>query len=385
MIEQLSKEFIDLCKDFYGDDHIPLHRPYFNDDEKEMLSKCIDSNYVSSAGKEISLFENELSNITGIKNVIAVVNGTSALHIILDCIDISQNDEVITQALTFVATANAISYTGASPIFVDSDVDTYGMSPDSLESFLSKNAIKTDDFPINKITKKKIKAIMPMHTFGCPVKIREIKEIADDWKIIMLEDCAESLFSFVDNLHSGNFSLASSLSFNGNKLITTGGGGAVMTNDDELAKKIRHRATTSKLPHTYEYIHDEIAYNYRMPNLNAVLGLAQLKKKDDFINDKRKLHADYETFFEKFNLRMQKEMEGTKSNYWLNTVEFDCAQDKEKFLEITNSFNVYTRPIWKLMTELKMYASSQKTDLTNSMKIYSTCANIPSGYRVDYD
>lgn len=380
-MKKLSSKFINLVREIYNNESpVVLHRPYFDEDEKKSLSNCIDSNFVSSAGPEISQFEKEISRITGLKHVIATVNGTSALHLAMHELGLSEDNEVITQALTFVATANAISYTGAKPVFLDVDLDTYGLSPEALDTFLSKSAHKTDLYPINKKTKKIIKAVVPMHTFGCPSRIKDIYDICQEWGLDLIEDCAESLGSFSDGLHTGKLARVSTLSFNGNKIITTGGGGAVLTDDTKIANSIRHIATTAKKQHPHRYIHDQVSYNYRMPNLNAVLGLAQISKLSNFLEKKRKLHTIYKDFFDSYGYKMQEELKSSSSNFWLNSIEFNNSEERDYFLKSTNSQNVFTRQIWDLMHSLNMFKACERDSLKNSKYLFQRVVNIPSSY-----
>ena len=282
---------------FKTNEFIPLHEPKFIGNEKKYLNDCIDSTFVSSVGKYVDKFEEEFAKKVGSKYAVATVNGTSALHISLLLADVKAEDEVITQALTFVATCNAISYIGAKPVFVDVDLDTMGLSPNSLKKFLKENCETINNQCINKTTKKIIKACVPMHTFGHACKIEDIKNICDEWNIALVEDAAESLGSYYKEKHTGTFGKLGAFSFNGNKIITSGGGGVIVTDDEEFAKKAKHLTTTAKIPHKWEYVHDEIGYNYRMPNLNAALLVAQLEKLNDFIASKRDLALKYEKIF----------------------------------------------------------------------------------------
>ena len=358
---------------------IPLHEPRFMGNEKRYLNECIDSTFVSSVGKFVDRFEVDFAKKVGSRYAIATVNGTAALHISLILADVCKDDEVITQPLTFVATCNAISYCGAKPIFVDVDLDTMGLSPSSLLNFLESNCKKVENKCINKTTNKTIKACVPMHTFGHPCKIDEIKTICDEWNIALVEDAAESLGSYYKEQHTGTFGKLGAFSFNGNKIITSGGGGAIVTDDENLAKKAKHLTTTAKIPHPYEYRHDMVGYNYRMPNLNAALLVAQLEQLDKFIESKRKLAIEYEKFFAKYNdIDLIKEAQNSKSNYWLQAVLLKDLDKRDKFLEFTNKNGVMTRPIWKLMSELEMFKNSQSNDLKNSKYLEQRVVNITS-------
>ena len=376
----MYSEIVNFIREtFQTKEFLPLHEPKFLGNEKKYLNDCIDSTFVSSVGKYVDRFEEEFTQKVGSKFAIATVNGTSALHISLLLADVKKDDEVITQALTFVATCNAISYIGAKPIFVDVDLDTLGLSPTSLENFLEKNCEVIDSRCINKTTKKTIKACVPMHTFGHPCKIDKIKEICDRWHINLVEDSAESLGSYYKNKHSGTFSKVSAFSFNGNKIITSGGGGVIITDDEILAKKAKHLTTTAKVPHPYEYEHDIIGYNYRMPNLNASLLVAQLEQVDKFIKSKRDLALKYEEFFNSYkDIEFIKEPQEAKSNYWLQAVLLKDKDLRDKFLDFMNKNGVMCRPIWKLMSELEMFKDCQKDDLKNSIYLQQRVVNISS-------
>ena len=368
-----------IHKIYDTNEFIPLHEPKFIGNEKKYLSECIDSTFVSSVGKFVNKFEDEFASYIGSKYAIATVNGTSALHISLLLAGVTLNDEVITQALTFVATANAISYTGAKPIFLDVDLDTLGLSPHAIKKFLENNCEIKNKKCVNKTTGKIIKACVPMHTFGHPCKIDEIKNICDAWHVKIIEDSAESLGSFYKKKHTGTFGKLGIFSFNGNKIITSGGGGVIVTDDEKLAKKAKHLTTTAKVPHPYEYKHDEIAYNYRMPNLNAALLCAQLENLEDFINSKRVLACEYEKFFSKIDdIKFIKEPVHAKSNYWLNALLLKTKKDKDLFLKWTNKEGIMTRPAWKLLSDLKMFKNFQKDELKNSKYLQDRIVNIPS-------
>jgi len=359
-------------------DFIPLHEPKFIGNEKKYLNECIDSTFVSSVGKFVDEFEEKIANYTGAKYAIATSNGTSALHISLLLADVDQNSEVITQPLTFVATCNAISYCGAQPIFIDVDKDTMGLSPVSLKEFLENNATVKNQQCINNKTGKVIKACIPMHTFGHPCRIDEIKAICDKYQIFLIEDAAESVGSIYKGKHTGTFGQVGVMSFNGNKIITSGGGGCIVTNDNALAKKAKHLTTTAKVSHKWDFNHDMVGYNYRMPNLNAALLVAQLENLDDFIARKRKLAHTYETFFSNAQYFFVKEPKECKSNYWLNTIILKDKRQRDDFLEKTNSNGVMTRPIWTLMNKLPMFEYAQCGNLTNSDWLEERVVNIPS-------
>ena len=373
------QNIVDFIKEtFKTNEFIPLHEPRFIGNEKKYLNDCIDSTFVSSVGKYVDTFEKEFEKTVGSKYAIASVNGTAALHISLILADVQKDDEVITQALTFIATCNAISYIGAKSIFVDVDLNTMGMSPKSLKEFLESNCELTNNQCINKTTKKIIKACVPMHTFGHPCRIDEIKEICDVWNITLVEDAAESLGSYYKEKHTGTFGKIAAFSFNGNKIITSGGGGVIVTDDETIAKRAKHITTTAKIPHPYEYVHDQIAYNYRLPNLNAALLVAQLEQLDGFLKSKRELALKYKEFFSKEDITFIEELKDSKANYWLQAILLKDKNQRDEFLEFTNKNGVMTRPIWKLMNELEMFKDCQKDDLKNSKYLEERVVNIPS-------
>jgi len=376
----MYKNIVEFIQKTYNTkEFIPLHEPRFNGNEKKYLNECIDSTFVSSVGAYVDMFEENFASFVGSKYAVAMVNGTSALHISLLLADVKKDDEVITQALTFVATANAISYCDAKPIFVDVDLDTMGMSPDTLKAFLEVNCEIVDARCINKTTNKIIKACVPMHTFGHPCKIDEIKTICDEWCITLVEDAAESLGSYYKDKHTGTFGQMGVFSFNGNKIITSGGGGVLVTDDEKLAFRAKHLSTTAKVPHKYEYEHDELGFNYRMPNLNAALLLAQLEQLDNFLENKRDLASKYEIFFkDDLEIDFVKEPNDAKSNYWLQALLVKDKDKRDDFLEYTNNNGVMCRVIWRLMNELDMYKDSQTTSLNNSKYLQTRVVNIPS-------
>jgi len=357
---------------------IPLHEPRFIGNEKKYLNECIDSTFVSSVGKFVDEFEKKIADYVGANFAVATSNGTSALHIALLLANVTENDEVISQPLTFVATCNAISYCGASPIFIDVDKDTMGLSPSALHEFLEKNTSIKNQQCINNKTGRVIKVCVPMHTFGQPCRIDEIKGICDRYYINLIEDAAESLGSFYKDKHTGTFGQVGVMSFNGNKIITAGGGGCIVTNDKALAKKAKHLTTTAKVPHKWDFNHDMVGYNYRMPNLNAALLVAQLENLDNFISSKRKLANVYETFFNSTNYVFVKESMDSKSNYWLNSILLKNKQQRDEFLGETNSSGIMTRPIWTLMNKLPMFERAQCGNLKNSEWLEDRVVNIPS-------
>jgi perosamine synthetase len=375
----MFENVIDFIQETYQTKNfIPLHEPRFVGNEKKYLNDCIDSTFVSSVGKFVDKFENLIAKYTGAKYAVAISNGTSALHTSLLIANVDQNDEVITQPLTFVATCNAISYCGAKAIFIDVDKDTMGLSPTALRSFLEKNTIINNNRCINKKTKKIIKVCVPMHSYGHPCKIDEIKKICDEYNIFLIEDAAESIGSTYKNKHTGTFGHLGVISFNGNKIITAGGGGCIITNDKILAEKAKHLTTTAKIPHKWDFNHDMVGYNYRMPNLNAALLVAQLEKLNDFIINKRNLANKYKVFFNKTDYNFFKEPKNCKSNYWLNSIILKNKTERDQFLEKTNSSGVMTRPTWKLMNKLSMFKNSQCDGLKNSKWLSERVVNIPS-------
>lgn len=362
---------------------VPLHAPTFAGNEKKYLIETIDSTFVSSVGAFVDRFEAALANYTGAAHAIACVNGTNALHISLLVSGVAPGDEVITQALTFIATANAISYSQATPIFVDVDLDTLGMSPQALQKFLEETAIKKPDgYSYNKNTGKKISACVPMHTFGLALRIDEIAQICKDWNIALIEDAAESLGTSYKGVHTGRFGTIGTFSFNGNKTITSGGGGALITDDAVIAQRIKHLTTQAKVPHPWEYKHDSIGYNYRMPNLNAALLCAQMEQLPMFIENKRMLSTLYQTFFTQKNIKYISEIENSQSNYWLNAIQLENKIEQQAFLEFTNKNGVMTRPIWDLMNTLPMFKDCQHDGLANSQFLADRIVNIPSSVRL---
>ncbi|NQX81170.1 MAG: LegC family aminotransferase [Flavobacteriaceae bacterium] len=381
MIDKLVK----YIREIYSvkESFLPLHEPRFLGNEKKYLNECIDSTFVSSVGKFVDKFEAMICEITGAKYAVATSNGTSALHIGLVLADVKQNDLVITQALTFVATVNALKYTGATPVFVDVDKDTMGLSPKSLLEFLKENTSFIDGKCIHNNTKKQIKACVPMHTFGHACRIDEIVEICNKYNIKVVEDSAESLGTTYKNKHTGTFGDMGVYSFNGNKTITCGGGGVLVTNDEALAKRAKHITTTAKVPHKWEYDHDEVGYNYRMPNINAALACAQLEQLDGFINNKRELSGLYKTFFEgQENIEFRIAPKDSDSNYWLQAVCLEDKQARDEFLDKTNAEGIMTRPIWTLMNKVKMIGEFIQGDLSNSEWLEDRIVNITSSVRI---
>ena len=377
-------KIIAFIRELYNNpnDIISLHEPIFKGNEKKYLSECIDSTYVSSVGKFVDSFELKMAEYTGAKHAIVCVNGTAALHMSLMLCGIQKDDEVLTQPLTFISTANAISYTGAQPVFIDVDLETMGLSPTSVQLFLEEfGDLRNDGFCYNKVTGRRISACVPMHTFGHPTKIEELVKVCDNYNIPVVEDAAESLGSKYRGKHTGTFGKLGILSFNGNKIITTGGGGMILTNDEELSLKAKHLTTQAKKNHLWEYSHDQIGYNYRMPNINAALGLAQLEQLDDFLASKREIANQYSLFFRTQSIIFISEPENAVSNYWLNSIRFKDFNEREAFLTISNENGIRTRPAWQLMNKLTMFAGCQTDSLVNASKIADTLVNLPSSVR----
>jgi len=373
------ENFISFVRDtFNSKDFIPLHAPTFVGKEKEFLNDCIESTFVSSVGKYVDLSEEMVSKIIGVNKSVAVVNGTAGLQVALKLAGVKPNDEVITQALTFVATANAIAYNYATPIFLDVDIDTMGLSPKAVEQFLEAHGEIREDGCYNKLTNKKIAACLPMHTFGFPIHLNEMIIVCEKWNIPLVEDAAESLGSLYQNKPTGSFGSLGVFSFNGNKIITSGGGGMIVSKNEELGSQAKHLTTTAKIPHPYEYNHDQLGYNFRMPNINAALLCAQLEQLDAFIEKKRLLAIEYSKFFNKSDVIFREELPNTRANYWLMCIELQNKSDRKFFLEESNAKGVMTRPIWKLMHRLPMYQNCFRDSQTNAEYLESTIVNIPS-------
>jgi aminotransferase in exopolysaccharide biosynthesis len=373
---------IAFIKSRYPDqDFVSLHEPRFRGNEKKYLLDTIDSTFVSSVGAYVDRVETMIQDICRTEKAVAVVNGTAAIQVALRLVGVRPGDEVITQALTFVATANAIVYSGATPVFVDVDLDTMGLSPQALELFLTKNAEIREDGCYNKNTHKRISACIPMHTFGFPVHINELMTVCNKWSIPIVEDAAESLGSQYHGKSTGSFGSIGVFSFNGNKITTGGGGGIMVSDNPEYGKKAKYLTTTAKVPHPFEYVHDEVGYNFRMPNLNAALACAQLEQLDTFLKDKRQLAQEYELFFDKKGIKFRKELPETKANYWLMCVELETKAERDLFLEESNCSKVMTRPIWRLMHHLPMYENCQRDEQLNAAFLEERIVNIPSSVR----
>lgn len=403
------KSTIDFIKLVYGNkEFTPLAVPVFAGNEKEYLNECIDTTFVSSVGKFVDRFEEDMAKYTGAKKAVVCVSGTNALHMSLMLAGVERDDEVLTQALTFIATCNALSYIGAHPVFLDVDKTTMGLSPDAMKEWLQANAEIRDNktatkidiqshteystlqYPLepdtkacyNKTTGRRIKACVPMHTFGHPVRIEEIANLCKEWHIELVEDAAESIGSLYKGQHTGTFGRIGAISFNGNKTITTGGGGMLLFNDEELGKYAKHITTQAKVPHRWEFRHDHIGYNYRMPNINAALGCAQLENLDKYVASKRKVAAEYIEYFKNVDgIDFFAEPENTFSNYWLSAVVLKDKESQLAFLQETNDNGVMTRPIWELMNRLPMFENCQNDGLKNTIYFADRVVNIPSSVR----
>jgi perosamine synthetase len=375
----MFSDFINFIRKIYDTKNtISLHEPKFIGNEKKYLNQCIDSNFVSSAGKFVDEFEKKIALYTGSKYAVATTNGTAALHTSLILANVGQNNEVITQSLNFVASCNAVSYCDAKLIFIDVDLDTMGLSPSALRAFLKKNTIIKNKQCINTKSNRIIKACLPMHSYGHPCRIEEIKKICKEYNLFLIEDAAESLGSFYKEKHTGTFGQVGAISFNGNKIITAGGGGCIVTDDKSLAEKAIHITKTAKISHKWNFNHDMIGYNYRMPNLNAALLVAQLEKLEEFISKKRNLAKKYEAFIQSTDYKFFKEPVDCKSNYWLNNIIFKNKTQRDQFLGVTNSNGILTRPIWTLMNKLPMFKYAQCDGLKNSEWLAERVVNLPS-------
>ncbi|MEZ9709070.1 LegC family aminotransferase [Vibrio breoganii] len=374
-----ATSIVEFVRDTYRtDEFIPLHAPTFNGNEKAYLMETIDSTFVSSVGKFVDDFERKIEAYTGTAKAVATVNGTAALHAALYMADVQRGDLVITQALTFVATCNALYHMGAEPIFVDVSPVSLGLCPKAVDVFLSEHAEITEAGCIHRQTGKRIKAVVPMHTFGHPVELDELVAVCLKWNLVLVEDAAESLGSFYKGKHTGTMGDVSAISFNGNKIITTGGGGMVLCKTEELGARTKHVTTTAKVPHPYEFFHDEPGFNYRMPNLNAALGCAQMEVIEQYLKQKRQLAKCYENLFSGTDFQFVTEPDYAESNYWLNAIICPDKKSREEILAGTNSAGVMTRPIWQLMHRLPMFENAMRGDLTYSEFIEAHLINLPS-------
>jgi aminotransferase in exopolysaccharide biosynthesis len=378
------KNITDFIHELYEtNDFVPLSVPAFVGNEKKYLEECIDSTFVSSVGKFVDRIEEMVAEYTGAKKAVVCVSGTNALHMAMMLAGVERNDEVLIQALTFIATCNAISYVGAHPVFIDVDKDTMGLSPKAVREWLEVNAEIKEGTCYNKRTGRRIKVCVPMHTFGHPVHLDELVKVCEEWHIELVEDAAESLGSFYKGRHTGTFGKVGAISFNGNKTITTGGGGMLLFNDEELAKLAKHLTTQAKVSHRWEFRHDHIGYNYRMPNINAALGCAQMEHLEEFVLNKRETAIKYAEFFKNIdNIDFFMEPVECRSNYWLNAVILKDKNVQLEFLQQTNDNGVMTRPIWELMNRLPMFEHCQNDGLENSIWFADRVVNIPSSVKI---
>lgn len=375
----LFNGLVTFVRDHYRtNDFVPLHAPVFAGNEREFVLETIETTFVSSVGAFVNRFENNMASYTGSPRAVAIMNGTAALHIALKLAGVVAGDLVISQPLTFVATCNAISYCAAEPLFIDVDRHTMGLSAVALEAWLDENAF-IDDAGLcrTKADHRPIRACVPMHTFGHPADLDGLVDVCARWQIFLIEDAAESLGSFYKGRHTGTFGQIGTLSFNGNKIITTGGGGMVLC-DDVIGTRAKHLTTTAKQPHPYEFIHDEVGYNYRLPNLNAALGCAQLEQLETFVAEKRALAAQYAALLATSALQFVVEPAGCRSNYWLNAVICESRDGRNALLKATNDSGVMTRPIWALMNNLTMYENCRRGELTNAEWLEARVVNLPS-------
>ncbi len=378
-----------MIRDRFGageGDFVPLHAPTFSGNEKKYLDECIDSTFVSSVGAFVDRFERDIAEYTGARRAVVCVSGTNALHMALMLAGVERDDEVLTQSLSFIATCNAISYIGAHPVFIDVDYDTMGLSPAALREWLEKHTVKDAGNVLrNKSTGRRVKSVVPMHTFGHPCRIEEIASICDEYCLELVEDAAESIGSFYKGKHTGTFGGIGAISFNGNKTITTGGGGMLLFNDEKLADLAKHLTTQAKVPSRWEFIHDHIGYNYRMPNINAALGCAQLEEISGFLASKRKTAEIYREFFasEPGGIKFMAEPTESVSNYWLNAIAFPTREERDRFLQYSNDHGVMTRPIWELMWRLPMFEHCERDSQTNTVLLADTIVNLPSSVKLE--
>ena len=377
----LGLAFIDKVREIYGTRNaVPLHAPTFSEREEDAVARAVESTFVSSIGPDIEVFEQSIAEVTGAKHVVAVSSGTAALHVALLTQGVGHRDEVITSPITFVATCNAIAYCGADPVFVDIEGETLGMSPSALAEFLTEfGEVRDDGICWNKASGRKIRVCLPVHNLGHPARVAEIKTICDQFKISVVEDAAESLGSLQGGKHTGLIGEVGTLSFNGNKIITTGGGGALITNASELATELKHLTTTAKRAHPWLFHHDRVGFNYRLPNLNAALGVMQIERLDDFVSKKRRLAQEYSGWFKgqsqgEFFL----EPDRARSNYWLNAIALTDQEERDDFLKVTNDAGVMTRPMWTPMHTLPMFKDCLRSNLQNAEEIAATFVNLPS-------
>lgn len=386
-MKYLDQVLLQGLRDVLGvpDQLIALHEPEFSGNERTLVQDCLDSTFVSSVGKYVDQFETMLADYTGAKHAVAVVNGTAALHIALKLAGVQPQDEVLLPALSFVATANAVAHCGAVPHFVDSGLDTMGIDPMALAEYLNTTAESTSNGLRNRHTGRRIAAIVPVHTYGHPVDMASLMEVANRHKLAVVEDAAESLGSTYQGLHTGTFGMLGTLSFNGNKIITTGGGGAILTNDAELARHAKHLTTTAKRPHRWEFFHDEVAWNYRLPNLNAALGCAQMDRLPDFLARKRELGNRYQAAFSRLNgIRFVAEPVQSRSNYWLNTVRLEAPEInvRDQMLAAANAAGYQCRPAWTLLNKLPMFVACPRALLPVAERLEASLINLPSSAKL---
>jgi aminotransferase in exopolysaccharide biosynthesis len=374
---------LDFIRDHYKipDGPVPMHAPLFVANERKYVIDAIDSTYVSSVGRYVDRFEQLFREYTGASYAIATVNGTAALHISLVLAGVQKNDLVISQPLTFIATCNAISYLGAEPIFIDVDKETLGLSPSKLRAFLKESTRVSNDTCYHKSTGKRIAACVPMHTFGHPAKLEELVDLCREYKIPLIEDAAESIGSTYHNKHTGTYGLMGAFSFNGNKTITCGGGGMVVTNNERIGKLAKHLTTQARVTHPYEFVHDHVGYNYRLPNLNAAMACAQMEILDKFVASKRALAKKYKAFFANTEIEFIDEPSGTFSNFWLNSILLKDKEQRDAFLQFSNEKSVMTRPVWRLMNKLEMFKHCLAEELSVAVEIESRLVNLPSSAR----
>ena len=381
MKSELAQNILASVEEVLGEPPVGLHEPDFSGREKEYLLDCIDSTYVSSVGPYVTRFETDLQNFTGAEFAVATVNGTSALHIALLLAGVKPDQEVLIPSLTFVATANAVTYCGAIPHFVSSEQNTLGIDAGELRAYLEKNTQRVGKKCVNILTKRVITALVPMHTFGHPSNLKDLIDVAADFNLKLIEDAAESLGSYYEGNHTGTYGDFGTLSFNGNKIVTTGGGGAILTNDQELAIRAKHLTTTAKLPHAWEFIHDQVGFNYRMPNVNAAIGCAQLEEIESKLTLKRDLFAEYESKFREVDgVTLFKEPHNSRSNYWLQTLVLDESKSKfrEEILQVTNNAGFMTRPAWRLLADLDPFKACPSMPLESTRKLAERLINLPS-------
>ncbi|MFJ7699426.1 LegC family aminotransferase [Lysinibacillus fusiformis] len=372
-------QFVEQVKQLYGKEFIPLHEPTFNDKEIEYVTNCVKTGWVSSVGAYVTKFEEELAKFIGVKRAVAVVNGTAALHIALKLAGVEADDEVLMPSLTFIATANAVSYCRAIPHFIDVHEETLGVDPFKLENYLQQVAELRNGELFNKQTNRRIRALVPMHTFGHAAHIDELVDLAEKYHLVLVEDAAESLGTYYKGKHTGSFGKINAMSFNGNKIITTGGGGAILTDDETLADYAKHLTTTAKVPHQWEYAHDEVGYNYRMPNINAALGCAQLEKLEQFLVQKEALANKYEELVTNIDgVTLFTQPTNSDSNYWLQTLKLEDSFNRDEVLSFLNEQGVMSRPIWQPMHELELYKHCPTMDLAVTNDLKKRIVNIAS-------